>query len=152
MLCSKASFVCQNADPDGRDHLTMRQLHYILAVANNTLQAREKGHVVLDQVPGVSQDGQAVQKNWTKKDGTWMIWWYWLYILLVLDLVSFFWGTNLAHLCVLRDHGGATPGLPRRDRHSKSPGRWLGTVQGGVSWGQRTSAMDFWKTNLQANC
>ena len=63
MLCSKASFVCQNADPDGRDHLTMRQLHYILAVANNTLQAREKGHVVLDQVPGVSQDGQAVQKN-----------------------------------------------------------------------------------------
>jgi len=40
LLCSKASFVCQNADENGHnDHLTARQLHYILAVANNTLQA-----------------------------------------------------------------------------------------------------------------
>ena len=45
LLCSKASFVCQNADENGHnDHLTARQLHYILAVANNTLQAREKGN------------------------------------------------------------------------------------------------------------
>lgn len=39
MLCSRAASVCRDSDDDGAEHLTVRKLRAVLAVANSTLQA-----------------------------------------------------------------------------------------------------------------
>ena len=38
MLCSRAASVCRDSDDDGAEHLTVRKLRAVLAVANSTLQ------------------------------------------------------------------------------------------------------------------
>ena len=42
MLCSRAASVCRDSDDDGAEHLTVRKLRAVLAVANSTLQVANK--------------------------------------------------------------------------------------------------------------